>query len=374
MRAGQRRKGCTMRIVNRLMAAISCVLACLYAAPVKAEKRLALTVGIDAYDNLPPHEQLRKAVSDARAVGATLHELGFETMVEENVARLAFARAWHRLLNRLEPGDTAALFFAGHGVVLSGVNYLLPRDVPTAAPGEEKVLAGALIRLTDLMDDLREKKVRVALFIVDACRENPFRNARGRGPVGGVRGLTRIREEIKGSFILYSAGYGERALDRLSEADAEPNSPYTRTLIPILKTPGLSLQQIATRVRAGVLELTKKAQPPHEQTPAYYDQLAGEFVLNPGPAESKPPKVAGPHGGASPSATPLAAVGESALKPNGSFKDCDTCPDMLVVPAGSFMMGSPDEEPGRRKIEGPVRAVEFRKPFAAARYALTRDQ
>src|SRR5262245_32481175 len=93
---------------------------------------------------------------------------------------------------------------------------------------------------------------------------------------------------------MYSAGYGEKALDRLSTADRERNSPYTRTLLPILKTPGLSLQQVAIRVRAEVAGLTQRAEPPHEQTPTYYDQLVGDFVLKAGVAVDPKPVVAPP--------------------------------------------------------------------------------
>ena len=264
-----------MRHGIRLVAVLCCTIVGVQIAPASAEKRVALAVGIDVYDNLPAHEQLKKAVNDARAMGAALRELGFGATVEENVSRLAFTRAWQKFLNQLEPGDTAALFFAGHGVEIGGLNYLLPRDVPKVELREDRVLAGASIRFNDLMDDLRERKVRVALFIVDACRDNPFRDGRGRA-VGGTRGLARV-EPAKGSFVMYSAGAGERALDRLSDADGDPNSLYTRTLLPILTLPGLSLPEIATRVRLQVVEVARAAR--HEQTPAYYDELLGDFVL-----------------------------------------------------------------------------------------------
>src|SRR5688572_8025695 len=145
--------------------------------------------------------QLQKAANDAEALAAALTELGFDVKVERNLSRLAFARAWQAFLNKLEPGDTAALFFAGHGVEVGGLNYLLPRDVPQVVAGQEKVLAGASLRLNELMEDLRERKVRVSLFIVDACRDNPFRDRAGRS-VGGSRGLTRV-EAAKGSFVMY---------------------------------------------------------------------------------------------------------------------------------------------------------------------------
>ena len=54
-------------------------------------------------------------------------------MIEaENVGRLEFLRSWQQFLNRIEPGDEVAFFYAGHGVEIGGLNYLLPRDVPGA--------------------------------------------------------------------------------------------------------------------------------------------------------------------------------------------------------------------------------------------------
>jgi uncharacterized caspase-like protein len=273
-----------VRYVIRLVAIVYFGLAGLQ-TPATAERRLALAVGIDVYDNLPAVEQLQKAVNDARAMGAALRALGFEATVEENLPRLAFVRAWQKFLHRLQPGDTAALFFAGHGVEVGGLNYLLPRDVPKVVVGEDRVLAAASIRFNELMDDLSGRKVRVALFIVDACRDNPFRDGTGRS-VGGTRGLVRV-EPAKGSFVMYSAGAGEQALDRLPGADASPNSVYTRTLLPILASPGLSLQEVALRVREQVVKVARSAG--REQTPAYYDQLVGKFMLKPGTADAKPP-------------------------------------------------------------------------------------
>jgi len=414
-----------MRHVVRLMAAISCTIAVLHAGPAEAERRLALAVGIDVYDNLPAHEQLQKAVNDARAMGAALRTLGFEAAVEENLPKLAFTRAWQKFLNRLEPGDTAALFFAGHGVEIAGLNYLLPRDVPKVVVGEDRVLAEHSIRFNALMDDLRDKKVRVALFIVDACRDNPFRDGSGR-TVGGTRGLVRV-EPAEGSFVMYSAGAGEEALDRLPGADASPNSVYTRSLLPILATPGLSLQDIATRVREQVVKVARDAG--RKQTPAYYDQLVGKFVLKAGVAvDAKAP--AGPqlpstveraweaakdstsipvleafrrqYGAADAFYDRLAAERIEELKrrqlamlkaeeektrdpahsvrpgSGASFRDrtadgapCPDCPEMVVVPAGSFMMGSPPGEKGRNDNEGPQRRVTIARPFGVGKYEVT---
>jgi hypothetical protein len=76
---------------------------------------------------------------------------------------------------------------------------------------------------------------------------------------------------------MYSAGTGQEALDRLNDTDTDPNSIYTRTLLPLLKTPGLSLSDIAKKVKAKVRDLAQNVG--HDQTPAYYDEIIGDFFL-----------------------------------------------------------------------------------------------
>jgi Caspase domain len=83
------------------------------AGPTQADKRLALSLGIDVYDKLPVRERLKKAVNYARAMASALRQLGLEATVEENLTRIDFPG--QRFLARLQPGDSAALFFAGHG-------------------------------------------------------------------------------------------------------------------------------------------------------------------------------------------------------------------------------------------------------------------
>jgi formylglycine-generating enzyme required for sulfatase activity len=71
----------------------------------------------------------------------------------------------------------------------------------------------------------------------------------------------------------------------------------------------------------------------------------------------------------------LTAKDERALKPGSSFRECaKDCPDMVVVPAGSFMMGSPDTETDRDKDEGPQHKVMFARPFAISKFEITFDE
>ncbi len=249
------------------------------AMPAAAEKRVALSIGNDLYPNLGPDRQLKKAVNDAGTVADSLKSLGFEVIVGTNLGRQAMIDKLAEFTARLEPGDTAAIFFAGHGLAISGVNYLIPSDVPTVTEGAEARVRGASIAEPDLIAELQAKSVRVALLVIDACRDNPFPRAAGRS-IGNTRGLAEAKP-ARGVFTLYSAGIGQTALDRLSGDDRAHNSVFTRIFAAQIMRPELHLGDLAVEVRERVAELALKAtdgggQPaPHEQTPAYYDQTVG---------------------------------------------------------------------------------------------------
>jgi formylglycine-generating enzyme required for sulfatase activity len=77
---------------------------------------------------------------------------------------------------------------------------------------------------------------------------------------------------------------------------------------------------------------------------------------------------------ASTQAAPPPPAQEKALKPKDIFKECPKCPEMVVVPAGSFTMGSPTNEPGRSAEEGPQHTVTIARPFAVGRFGVTFDE
>jgi len=109
--------------------------------------------------------------------------------------------------------------------------------------------------------------------ILDACRDNPYAGAtRGRA----TRGLARL-PSLKGSFVMYSADANEQALDYLPDERKAGNSVYTRNLVPLLLQQGVTINQVAIRVRTAVMRMARSAN--HVQTPAYYDGLNGVFCL-----------------------------------------------------------------------------------------------
>jgi formylglycine-generating enzyme required for sulfatase activity/lipoprotein NlpI len=87
------------------------------------------------------------------------------------------------------------------------------------------------------------------------------------------------------------------------------------------------------------------------------------------PAPTQPPSE--PPQSQSSGMTPSA---DRSLKPKDVFKECDQCPQMVVVPPGKFTMGSPASEPGRDIDEGPHHNVTIAKPFAVARFPVTFDE
>ena len=281
---------CMHRVLR--MALVSALLATGFSvAPAFAEKRIALVIGNDRYQNLSAERQLQKAANDAQAVGDSLSRIGFQVIRGVNLTRQGMIDKLSELTARLEPGDTAAFFYAGHGVAIGGVNYLVPSDVPSVSPDAESRVRGASIAEGDVVAEIQGKGVRVALLVLDACRDNPFPRS-GTRAVGGTRGLADAKP-ARGIFTLYSAGIGQSALDRLEPNDPNRNSVFTRVLIEELGNPGVDLGGLAIEVRERVAELALKAkddagQPdPHDQTPAYYDQTIGGRVYLAGLPKSR---------------------------------------------------------------------------------------
>lgn len=234
-----------------------------------AERRVALVIGNDAYRTV---SKLERAARDARAMGAELRRLGFEVLVHANLDRRGMNLAIGELVDKVGGGGVAVLFFAGHGVQVSGANYLLPVDITV---GRADDLADEAIDLGRVMDRLAQAKAKFTLLIVDACRDNPFPKVAGRA-IGGGRGLT-IPSAPDGLMVVYSAGINEQALDKLSDADKDPNGVFTREFIKQLRVPGRRVDDMVRRVRSAVREQALKIG--HAQNPAIYDQSSGDFYF-----------------------------------------------------------------------------------------------
>ncbi|WP_085962872.1 caspase family protein [Bradyrhizobium sp. ORS 285] len=261
------------------------VLGMVLAPAAHAEKRVALVVGNNDYRYVP---KLQKAVNDARTMGDTLKQLGFNVMVAENLNRQQFSQTLLAFDNAVEPGDTAFFFYAGHGFEIAGQNFLLPTDVPAATEGQEELVRDASILADRIIERLQNKKARTSILVFDACRNNPFERSGTRAVAGGG-GLAPLTQLPEGVFSVFSAGPRQTALDRLSNDDTNPNSVFTRTFAKELTQPGVNLVQVAQRTRRAVSELAETVR--HKQIPVYFDQMVDDVFLNgmtKAPAAEKP--------------------------------------------------------------------------------------
>ncbi len=242
-------------------------------AEASAENKLAFVVGINAYQHLPPEAQLQRAASDAGAVGDTLEGLGFTvTRVTQDASLDKILGELERFTRSIQPGDTVLFYYAGHGISLDDGNYLIPSDIPLLGPNDERIAKRYAIAEREVKQDLRAAGARVAIVVLDACRNNPF-PARGTRAIGSAtRGLARI-DATDGVYSLYSAREGQTALDRLSDTDTDRNSVFTRVFIKELKTPGVSLSELGDIVRDDVAALARSAN--EEQVPAVSNDLIG---------------------------------------------------------------------------------------------------
>src|SRR4051812_49764256 len=159
------------RLLRTLLACGLAVAVITMAAPADAAKRVALVIGNNDYRNVP---KLLKAVNDARTMGDTLKQLGFTVMVAENQNRQAFSQTLLAFDRSVEAGDTAFFFYAGHGFEIAGQNFLLPTDVPAATEGQEELVRDASVLADRIIERLQNRKVRTAILVFDACRNNPF--------------------------------------------------------------------------------------------------------------------------------------------------------------------------------------------------------
>jgi hypothetical protein len=228
------------------------------------EKRIALVIGNNAYDSL---ERLKNPVSDAKLMTRTLRDLGFDVVERTDADEKTMKRAMQEFGRRIaEAGrDTVSLFYyAGHGLEVNGVNYLVPIKARIQREGDveiEAVDAGLVLR------QMEDAGSRVNFVILDACRNNPLSRGWRSKTQGGLAGM----EAPMGSLIAFATSPKSVSMDGEGE-----NSPYTQALAKAIQEPGLAAEAVFRQVRVRVLEVTREQQRPWEST-----SLTGAFYFVP---------------------------------------------------------------------------------------------
>ena len=229
--------------------------------------RKALVIGNDSYKSVA---KLLNAREDARTMASNLTSVGYQVTLKLDLSEKEMKAAMRTFASQVQGGDEVLFFFAGHGVQLGSTNYLLPTDIGGES---EAQVRDESIQLQRILDDMSERKAKFTLAMIDACRDNPFKSS-GRA-IGG-RGLAPTTAAT-GQMVIFSAGTGQQALDKLNNADKNKNGLFTRVFIQEMQKPSQSIDRVVKNVRNQVAELAKSVG--HEQVPAIYDQVLGDFYF-----------------------------------------------------------------------------------------------
>jgi hypothetical protein len=264
-----------MRWLRQLL--IGLALCFVAGADAHADKRVALVIGNSAYSNV---EKLANPANDASAVAGLLRSSGFDQVeLYRDLGVNDLRRVIRDFAQAARDSDIAVVFYAGHGMEVDGVNYLIPVDARLETDLDVEDESVSIDRVLRVIDPAK----RLRLVILDACRDNPFlkRMKRSLASRGTSRGLAQVEPASSDTLIAFAAKAGSVAVDGVGA-----NSPFTAALVKHLAEPGLDLRIAFGRVRDEVLRSTAR-----RQEPFVYGSLGGATVaLVPAPE----PKLAIP--------------------------------------------------------------------------------
>jgi formylglycine-generating enzyme required for sulfatase activity len=361
-----------MRLVFCLCVAVaSAVFA--HSALSQQPARVALLIGNANYPDAST--PLSTTIRDARTLADEFRRTEFDVDLKENVGREDMQRAIDAFIGKIRPGMVALFYFSGYGIQVARQTYLIPVNAQVWTEAEVRRDG---ISLDALLAEMQRKGAKVKIVIIDASRRNPFER-RFRASAAGLAAL----DAPDGTLAMYSAAPG-----KVINEGSGPNSLFVGELIKELRVPNLTAEEVFNRARIGVSRASN-----NEQVPWVASSLVDEFYFGsprpvatapsassaPAPTPQRtpapqPPPVATPAPAPAPAVTATApsagtaAPSASGAKAGDVFRDCQGCVEMLVLPAGTFDMGSTTE------YENPPHRVNIAKPFAIGKHEVTFDQ
>jgi formylglycine-generating enzyme required for sulfatase activity len=414
----------------RVLAIIFCALSMCWASAAPAEKRVALLIGNQNYAReVGP---LANPLSDVALIEAALKKLGFAVTVlidaryrDMDVAVKRYAAE----LRRAGPGAVGFFYYSGHGAANADTrtNYLIPVDVTNAE--DESVWYGSIQQnaITDLLN--REAPAATQFVVFDACRNELHLSSGAAKAIGADKGFVPVAQTA-GLMIAYATApnrtasdagkgggvYAKALADELVKPGVEAVTMFRNVHLRVKQTigqdPWLSIPSLAEVFLAGrdapqpqspdeVAKLKEQLARLEEALKARETKPSEEAALRERlerleaelqkkqqleaakPVTKKEAFAAPPKPAVSEDACEdglRVSVGLSGEKPcivpgsGKAFRDCPDCPEMVPIPAGSFLMGSPEGEDGRFSDEGPQHKVTIAQPFAVGRSHVTRAQ
>jgi len=391
--------------------------ALLLASAGQAEaRRLALVIGNGAYTSL---STLANPVKDAGAIADALKARGFEVSEHHDLDRADFLDALEAFQQKAKGAELALVFYAGHGMEVGGKDILAPVDMEISCEPKEARRAVGLDKLFEAASGASNQVV-----LLDSCRNDPFPNCPTRSAREGTgfRGLSRVSGQ--GTILIANATLSG---DLARDGDPGAHSPFAKALLDRFgKQPNVYFRDLLDQVAEDVKLASGGSQIPEvtsrgglarlclalegcageQSAEASSDILRREvagllsdlgFLSNRSPdadqlrvavREFQEKSGLTVDGEATPTLLALlttlrlkGAIGKEQVfsgrtehAVGETFKDCDDCPEMVVVPDGRFTLGSPASEADRQASESPEVAVAIAKPFAVSKLEITYDQ
>jgi len=358
--------------------------------PAETSRRVALVIGNGSYPQAP----VASAPGDARAFADVLRDGGFDVVYAENAKRTEIEAAIDAFTKKLGWGITAVVYYGGHAVQYQDRNFLLAIDSKIASEADVRTEG---IDIDLILDPLIVSRPAGCVVILDAARKNPWQQVAN----SRVRGLS-AQPPIVGVTVIYPMAPGDVVGDAARDANL-----FAVELVKSAKVQGLSFREVFRRVRTAVSQATRDRQVPWESSPS-----PEELVIS---SARKPVRAADPLEAGfwetikgSDSAAdfkaylesypdgPFAAMARSRLQQieaknvtrpavaaqtpaappparaaaQSAIRDCPQCPEMVLIHAGAFEMGSSE----MFDFEAPVHQVSIRKAFYIGRHEVTFEE
>jgi len=233
-------------------------------------KKVALIIGNGDYLH---SGRLKNPTNDSRDMKNSLKKLGFEIIYGENLTKKEMNRKLKEFGQIAQGSETALFYYAGHGLQSQGENFLLPIDAEIDSFEDISEESMNFQRVESEFGNLGASNI----FILDACRDNPFEDKmkkqaslQGRN-IDFSRGLANPNMHIGNSIIAYSTSPNDIALDN---PDGE-NGVYTKYLKTAILETGLSIESVFKRVAKAV-----KLETSQSQTPWVHSNSDEDIYLN----------------------------------------------------------------------------------------------
>ena len=240
--------------------------------PVVNQTRKAVVIGMSAYGGA---NTLDNTLNDANDMAEVLRKLGFEVTLLENDDLQSLRINLNNWYNSIEGNDMAVFYYAGHGMSDShGKNYLIPIGANLLSEAD---LETYTLSITNVLNNMDAKNVKMKLLILDACRSNEFSRSWNRGE--GNKGLSAISAE--GTYIAFATAPNSTALDGGNYG--LHNGIFTYYLLQEIVKPGLTISKIFDDVAKNVNQRTDK-----KQSPFRTNGLSDDFYFIPGTPGDNP--------------------------------------------------------------------------------------